>query len=57
MGYNREDYVRIKAEYAKKYRRAEVAAGERCAELHMAIPEVREIDNLLAGTGRELMAI
>ena len=34
MGYNREDYVKIKAEYSDKYAKARRAADVRCDELH-----------------------
>ncbi len=57
MGYNREDYVRIKAEFSEKYRKARAQAEARSFELHAAIPEVKEIDCILAGTGKEIMAI
>ena len=57
MGYNREDYVRIRAEYEKKYKKAEIEAGRRQEELHAAIPEVKTIDVMLARTGRDIMAI
>ena len=57
MGYNREDYVRIKAEYTNKYLKARQQADDRCFEVYARIPEVKEIDALLSGTGREIMAI
>ncbi len=57
MGYNREDYVRIKAEYSEKYVRARERADERKFELYAKIPEVKAIDSVLAGTGSEIMAI
>ena len=57
MGYNREDYVRIKAEYSNKYLKARAAADLRQSELHDAIPEVRSIDAILSGTGKEIMNI
>lgn len=57
MGYNREDYVRIKAEYSEKYVRARQKADERRFELYDKIPRVRQIDGVLSGTGSEIMAI
>lgn len=57
MGYNREDYVRIKAEYSNKYLKARQDADRRQSELHAAIPEVRALDAILSGTGKEIMNI
>jgi len=57
MGYNREDYVRIRAEYSQKYAKARQAADLRCEELYHKIPEVKQIDKLLSGTGSEIMNI
>ncbi len=57
MGYNREDYVRIKAEYATKYIRAREKADARREELYGVIPEVRELDRILSRTGLEIMAV
>ena len=57
MGYNREDYIRIKAEYLNKYKKAWQAADLRREELHAAIPDVRAIDAMLSGTGSEIMNI
>lgn len=57
MGYNREDYVRIKNEYSQKYVIARQRADERKVELHARLPEVRAIDATLAGTGKDIMAI
>ncbi len=57
MGYNREDYVRIKAQYSEKYMMARERAEERRFELYARIPEVKDIDSVLAGTGSEIMAI
>ncbi len=57
MGYNKADYIRIKAEYSGKYRKAEEAADERRRELYDKIPEVRHIDFILATTGSEIMRI
>ena len=57
MGYNREDYIRIKAEYSDKYLRARERAEQRRFELYERISGVREIDAILAGTGSEIMKI
>lgn len=57
MGYNREDYVRIKNEYSQKYVIARQKADERANELHFKLPEVKKIDAMLAGTGNDIMAI
>lgn len=55
MSYNREDYARIKAEFSGKYRKAQQDAEERRLELYAAVPEVRQIDGLLARTGLDIM--
>lgn len=55
MGYNREDYARIKAEYTTKYVKAREQADARREELYAAIPEVRELDRVLSRTGLEIM--
>jgi DNA replication protein DnaC len=57
MGYNRDDFVRIKAEYSEKYRLARQKADERRFELYARIPEVKDIDSTLARTGSEIMSI
>ncbi|MBQ9086349.1 MAG: ATP-binding protein [Clostridia bacterium] len=57
MSYNREDYIRIKAEFSQKYLRAQNRATERRAELYAAIPEVRKLDGMLSQTGMEIMAV
>ena len=57
MSYNREDYIRIKAEYSQKYLRAQNLATERRSELYAAIPEVWKIDGALSKTGMEIMAV
>ena len=57
MGYNREDFARIKAEYSHKYRKAREQADACRFELYLKIPRVREIDSVLSGTGSEIMAI
>ena len=57
MGYNRADYVRIKAEYSEKYLKARSLADDRKFELYGAIPEVKDIDAVLARTGMDIMAV
>lgn len=57
MGYNKEDFAKIKAEYSQKYAKARQTADERRFELYARIPEVRDVDSVLAGTGSEIMAI
>lgn len=57
MGYNREDYVRIKAEYSNKYLKARQAADDRRFELYSKVPRIRDIDAILSGTGIEIMNI
>ncbi len=51
MGFNRENYARIKEEYDGKYLRAQEEANLRRAEVHAALPEIAEIDRLLSVTG------
>lgn len=55
MGFNRNNYIRIKEEYNGKYRRAEEAAKLRRAEVELAIPKVSEINKKLSLTGIEIM--
>ena len=50
MGYNRENFRRVKAEYSNKYLVAQNRADRRRAEVYEAVPEVRQIDALLAET-------
>ncbi len=48
-------YARIREEYATKYLIAREEADLRRAEIHLAIPEVAEIDRALGRTGLSLM--
>ena len=48
MGFNRENYARIKSEYDGKYLRAEEEARFRKSEIHSLLPEVARIDAALA---------
>ena len=57
MSYNKQDYIRIKEEYSRKYRLAQERATERRLELYAAIPQVREMDAILARTGMDIMAV
>ena len=57
MGYNREDFVRIKAEYTNKYAKAREIADAHKFELYAKFPEIKAIDSILSGTGSEIMAI
>lgn len=47
MGFNRENYRRIKREYDGKNVRAKEEAQRRAEELHSRYPEIRDIDNAL----------
>ncbi len=55
MGYNKENYVRIRQEYADKNLRAKEAAERRANELHQKYPELLKIDRVLSETGLSIM--
>ena len=55
MAYNKNNFKKIKEEYATKHVVAEQAADLRRAEVHTALPEVAKIDAMLAKTGLSLM--
>ena len=55
MGYNKDNFKRIRDEYATKHLIAESAARVRASEIHSVLPEVAEIDRTLASTGLALM--
>lgn len=57
MGYNRENFIRIREEYDKKYMNARRAATERLFEIHARIPEIMKIDRILGETGAKIMSI
>jgi DNA replication protein DnaC len=57
MGYNVEDYKRVKEGYSQKYVRAREKAEARRVAIHAELPEIFEIDRVLAGTGLEIMKI
>lgn len=55
MGFNSQDFVRIREEYSKKYLVAEAAADRRREELYEKIPELVTLDRILAGTASRIM--
>ncbi len=55
MGYNQDNYRKIREAYETKYLRAREAAEERREELYLVIPELREADRELNGLGLEIM--
>lgn len=55
MGYNKENYKRIRAEYETKSFRAQEAADARREELYGAIPELRDLDKRLSAFGLRIM--
>ncbi len=54
MGYNRENYRRIKQEYDGKNLRAKDEAAARQRELHQKIPELRQIDAAMQDVGMKV---
>ena len=54
MGFNRENYARIKGEYEGKYLRAIEDAQFRRAEIHSKLPEIAKIDGELASSGMRI---
>ncbi|MBE6580793.1 MAG: hypothetical protein E7650_04145 [Ruminococcaceae bacterium] len=54
MGYNQENYKRIREAYRTKYLRAYEIANERMAEIHAKSPEIDAIDRELRLTGAEI---
>ena len=57
MGYNRENFNRIRQEYEEKYLKARESADARRFQVHSEIPEIAEIDRLLERTGARIMGI
>ena len=55
MAYNKENFIRIREEYSKKYLKAREAADARSQELYTKIPELRAIDSVLASTASRIM--
>ncbi len=56
MSYQKENFIRIKAEYTGKYIKAQQRANERRAELYGKIPELPMLDAKLSRTGMEIMS-
>ena len=57
MGYNRDNYKRIREEYQTKYLRAREAADARRLEIHSRLPAVADLDRSLSETGLEIMRV
>ena len=55
MGYNQENFRRIREEYSRKYLQVQQAATNRREEIHAILPAVREIDAQLADMGLKIM--
>ncbi len=55
MGFNTEDFIRIREEYSKKYLKAREAADARSAELHAKIPDLKRLDGYLSSTAMKIM--
>lgn len=56
MGYNRDDLIRIKAEYREKYQKARGDADMRAEKIYAEIPRVKAIDMALSRTALEIMS-
>lgn len=54
MGYNKENYARIREAYKTKYLKAYAEADRRTAEIHAKSPEIAEIDRRLSSCGAEI---
>lgn len=55
MGYNRENYRKVKQMFLKKHLIAEEAALERAREVSAKYPEIRKIEDYLSETGIRIM--
>ncbi len=55
MGYNQENFRRIREEYSRKYLEVQEAASKRREEIHAILPEVKEIDSQLSDMGLRIM--
>ena len=55
MGYNKDTYKRIRADYETKPFAARAEADARRVELYPAIPELRELDTRLSTFGLRIM--
>lgn len=56
MGYNRENFIRIRREFEEKVRNDRESAEKRKEELYGKIAELREIDSALASLSAEMVA-
>lgn len=57
MGYNKENFKRIRAEYETKALLAQRAADGRREEVHHMIPELKELDHRLSTFGLRIMKL
>ncbi len=57
MGFNRENYRRIKREYDGKNLRAKELAEKKREELHLMFPEIKDIDDTLGLTGLKILEL
>ncbi len=55
MAYNKENYAKIREEFANKNRLAKEAAEQRARELHKMYPELEKIDRVLSETGFKIL--
>ena len=55
MGFNKENYRRIKREYDGKNLRAKEDAAKRSQEIHAKFPELKDIDDALSLTGLKVL--
>lgn len=55
MGYNQDNFRKIREEYSRKYLQVQEAASKRREEIHAILPEVKEIDALLSDMGLRIM--
>ena len=55
MGYNQDNFRRIREEYSRKYLEVQEAATKRREEIHAILPEVRQIDSQLSDMGLRIM--
>lgn len=55
MGYNKDNFKRIRAEYETKTFRAQAEADARREELYSAIPQLKDLDAQLSGCGLSIM--
>ncbi len=55
MGFNKDNYRRIKRDYDGKNLRAKESAERRRDELHLLFPEIKEFDDTLGLTGLKIL--